>query len=1166
MLCGRKEGRGTNTIWEGVITLSEDRTVVLTGLIRELVGPAPCGDPIDCNGPLAFSSYDELYRSRVQMPEGEEIVTRDRPTQRYGVAVLYPRQTPIAETNEEPANESDGENQYDEASEAPVVPKENERLERVIERVADESEADDYPISLSNAFRPSSMGLSFLLRPGECTSLKLRATGGRYHRKAVHLATDSQQIQKDWWLRQAVNLTAEISADSLLSGESVVPMNAQNEGALGLDLRLEVISRPHGIGTCLVTVCLVNRTVRAQHQLIDDLCLFQARIEVQIQPEARLLPYPGPNFATLDDEQKGMELLYRHCQTFAVGHGCAANWDGPVDSPSQVTSEAIPTFEAPSITPDVTDTDKKKIVISMAELASLKGEDTFLPLIRLVESYGAWITKQEKFAADHLEAEYKGIASDHLEQCRLSLVRMLKGIDYLRKDALALRAFQLSNWAMLLQQSRGAIKLRDRVIDPKTKVSSFAPGYSKSDFLIKDRGLWRPFQIGFLLSSLESVGHSDSKDREIVELIWFPTGGGKTEAYLGLAAFSMLLRRLRNPKDTGVDVLMRYTLRLLTAQQFERASALICSLDHIRREPQGKGLGVDPFSIGIWLGQSTTPNTNKDATALLKKLVKPKNDAENLFLLKKCPWCAAEMGPLRDAKDPPYVIGYRLENNRVGFHCPDSNCEFYSSLPIYVVDEDIYNFQPSMVIATVDKFAMLAFTPDARKIFGLGPAGNRVVSPPTLILQDELHLISGPLGSMVGLYEVLIQELCSDFRNGEAIPKIVCSTATIRNSPQQILALFARRKSALFPAPELTYGESFFARFARDEDSGALLPGRLYCGIHAPGLGSVQTTQVRTFTSLLQTPCDLQGTGRDAYWTLVAFYNSLRELGGGLTLFQSDVPDYQRALLGRLNLSLDNARKIGTPLELTGRLSSEEVPEALAHLQQPCTKSDAVSVCLASNILEVGVDVDRLSLMAVVGQPKSTASYIQISGRVGRKWWERPGLVATIYNPSKPRDRSHYERFRTYHERLYSQVEPTSLTPYSKPTADRALHAVLAAYVRLVAPSGQHLTPSPYPEDLLRPFIEKVRARVALVDELEIDSSEKILARRISEWTNWQRVDWHCWVIKDDAPLMRPAGNYAPPNWIGHSWATPTSMRNVDAECQVEISHRYSSIETEENS
>lgn len=475
-------------------------------------------------------------------------------------------------------------------------------------------------------------------------------------------------------------------------------------------------------------------------------------------------------------------------------------------------------------------------------------------------------------------------------------------------------------------------------------------------------------------------------------------------------------------------------------------------------------------------------------------------------------------------------------------------------MPVFVIDEDIYDVRPSIVIATVDKFARLAWDENCRALFGIGTDGERIASPPQTIIQDELHLISGPLGSLVGLYETVIEQLCTDERDGlTRRPKIVSSTATIRRYEDQIRSLYARRDVALFPPRVIDASDSFFAHFA-DEEDGGLSPGRMYVGVHAPGLGSVQTAQVRTFSALLQAPQPLDDSDRDPWWTLMVFFNSLRELGTSLTLLQSDIPDYLKVIRNRFNLKPTDVRRLKTIVELTGRLGSDQVPKSMEQLSQPAS-GDAVDVCLASNVIEVGIDIDRLSLMTVVGQPKTTSQYIQVTGRVGRQWWSRPGLIVTILSPTKPRDRSHFEKFRSYHERLYAQVEPTSVTPFSPPVLDRALHAVLVSFVRQNGAVG--ISPWPVPHELIERAYELLAGRVQSVDKEEEDTLERLFGDRRSEWITWQRRIWQSWGADEEIPLLRRAGEYATRTAAQLSWSTPTSLRNVDAECRAEVSLGY---------
>lgn len=426
-----------------------------------------------------------------------------------------------------------------------------------------------------------------------------------------------------------------------------------------------------------------------------------------------------------------------------------------------------------------------------------------------------------------------------------------------------------------------------------------------------------------------------------------------------------------------------------------------------------------------------------------------------------------------------------------------------------------------------------------RSIFGIGNDGTRISSPPGLIIQDELHLISGPLGSMSGIFEILIEELCTDYRTGKGVkPKIVCSTATIRRYQKQILDIYARTDVSLFPAPGLDIDDSFFSTYARDKD-GNLMPGRKYVGLNAPGLGSMQTLQVRSLTSLLQAPMGMDEKERDPWWTLLIFFNSLRELGTTVTLLQSDIPNHLKVIKARQNLDYKELRHLNKIKELTSRLSSDEIASAISELKIQKGAGNVTDLCLASNIIEVGVDIDRLSLMAVIGQPKTTAQYIQVTGRVGRRWYERPGLVVTLYSASKPRDRSHFEKFRSYHEKLYAQVEPTSVTPFSPTVVDRMLHAVMVGYVRQFGHMDEVDSPSPLPEELLTQLREIICKRVESIDHEELENIRKVFDRRISQWKTLRPSEWSKKRNSDEYPLLYPAWLLCGPdnkkNILGHT-------------------------------
>lgn len=1154
-----------------------NRDKIIQALREELVGPSPQGKPIKCSGEITFESDKDFYQPWRQ-DNSEEILQRDPPLVRYGVGVLYPIGTP-AENEDSQSNIADinivQDNQPEkiEANEELITEEAKQNLEDIQKKILEssETELDDFDLSTANASKPSSMGISFLAEFPKGSVLVIKANNcGCYRQKKVKVCGN----ERTWWLRKSVNFTAEFTSEDLCYVKE--RKLTKTEKIDGLELSFEVFSRPDREkreGVRLLTVCLINRTTGyGRHES----CLFQAGFAATIvspKGEAHILPYPKPDFNSDNEEEQSLALLYRKMETYAVGHGCAANWDkessaGRVET---VIAECLPTFETPSITPDI------GIQVPMAPLAGLiPGDDGFAALSEVVNRYQQWIDRK-KAEISLLAQEYQYAANWHMDECTKAAQRMRNGLIYLQNDASAKRAFQLANYAILLQQICSRRELRKANYDTAAKRYTFSTPYQAPNPIETDtnRGNWRAFQVAFLLMSIQSTALGNIPERSTVELIWFPTGGGKTEAYLGLSAFAIFMRRLKNSEDIGVDVLMRYTLRLLTAQQFQRASALICAMEYLRNKNENE-LGKEQFSIGIWVGGETTPNKRKVAIQALGQLQK-NSSAENPFLIGRCPWCSAEFGPYQGKQKlpsaVPKVLGYVQSGGTVIFKCPDNACEFHKNngLPLYVIDEDIYEKRPSLIIGTVDKFALLAwsYAQKARALFGISADGKRVNSPPKLIIQDELHLISGPLGSVVGLFETVIEELCTDRRGGQEIkPKIVCSTATIRRYADQVKALYGREDVVLFPPPGIDAEDSFFAQYARNKE-GKLERGRVYVGVHAPSLRSLQTAQVRAFAAILQAPVTLTLEERDPWWTLLVFFNSLRELGTAVSLLQSDIPGYLKVIRNRLGLDVQQRRYLSRILELTGRIRSDQVPEAIAKLEVKCDNSNnqpPVDVCLASNIIEVGVDIDRLSLMAVVAQPKTTSQYIQVTGRVGRRWWERPGLVVTIYSPKRPRDRSHFEKFRSYHQQLYAQVEPTSVTPFSPPVLDRALHAVMATYVRQTGDEQIAQTPEPYPENLIEQLREILLPRIQLIDEAEVENFEKVFDLRAREWQRWQRTNWERnGRDTTDIPLLRAAGEYASREWQRLSWATPMSMRNVDAECQAEITNLYLNEGVEED-
>lgn len=1163
----------------------EARDVVEAAVRRELFGPSdgeePLGKPVDCSGPsLTFEKKDESNGQFHDRDTLEEVLTRSDPLRRYAVGVLHSGGTPTGGL----AAEGDDSAVIPGLAENDENPEEAPTEVRGLRR-QDQPDSDDFDLSDANRRKPSAMAISFKVRLAEGATLKIRVTGAYYDPVKI-TAPDTPPLK--WWVRRPFVLEAVASADVLKQERMRSPLTTT---AVVEEPKIEPRIKPSVSLFCrpvpgeadvdlrLVTLAVVDDAVGTG----PGSAFFQVAFSATAAEGLRIEPYPEIEQPESDDEEESIALLYRHRRTFAIGHGCAATWE---DSKSEdgtptvpfVMADALPAYEVTSLTPDVVeehpDGTRTPVSVSMEELANTTAAGD-AQVEKVLELYAQWI-RDRKVSIDDLPGRYQRAAQEHVKKCTEALERMQEGWRLVQNDPLAARAFQLANFAMLYQQIRSRLEPRDLVKDehgvyrPDGAHPAATPDHTG--------GRWRAFQIAFILASLPELVDPTHPKRTLVDLIFFPTGGGKTEAYLGASAISLLARRLRNPADAGTDTLMRYTLRLLTAQQFLRASSLICVLEDIRSGHEDE-LGAAPFGIGVWLGGDSTPNRWTAAERALGELRRDSR-ASNKFLLLKCPWCGTRMGPVTKARgqDTP---GYVWSGGRFLFRCQDELCRYSGreGLPVHVVDEDIYGSRPSIVIGTVDKFATMAWQPAARTLFGLGDHGEQVYSPPGLIIQDELHLISGPLGSMVGLYEPVIDDLTTDRRTDPPIPaKIIASTATVRRYEDQILGLFGRKEVALFPPHGLEEGRSFFAEPARLPD-GKPAPGRRYLGVMSPSLGSIQTVQVRVASATLQAGPQIPSPNdRDGYWTNLNFLNSLRELGNTLSLLDSDVPDYLVGLQRRDGIKPRYPRN---KMELTSRRRSDEIPKAIEELElrlphpdcvdgAKCVSSGScpenvkcVDICLASNIIEVGVDIDRLGLMTIVGQPKTTAQYIQVSGRVGRNA-RTPGLVITIYGAAKPRDRSHYERFRTYHQQLYAQVEPTSVTPFAEPVLKRALHAAAISRVRQLNPT---LDPSPFPKVEFDESIAILRARAAIVDEDELPVFDQWVAERSRQWAKGERTTWATVNYFNGDPrqgLMRPAGDLADPGNKNITWETPMSMRSVDAECQLSVSLDYLTDDLEE--
>lgn len=776
----------------------------------------------------------------------------------------------------------------------------------------------------------------------------------------------------------------------------------------------------------IYAVTIVLKNISKKH-------LFQTVLKVSKQKDVFFKASEDiklPDLKNLQHEDAMNSFLYREKKTYAFGRGISVNWNIENDSIASIRTTYMPSYELLPMSFSITNLKKD---ILRADTYINSGKKEIEKLREFAEQYNIWIAQTTK-KIKLLEEEYQPYAKENMGNCKKCYERMQKTIDYLESNNQALKAFSLANEAMLLQRTK----------DLEMKKSCFTTkDYSLIDFQ------WRPFQLAFVLNSLESILNEDSEERDILDLVWVSTGGGKTEAYLFAIAAVIIYRRMNYSNSSGVSVIMRYTLRLLTSQQFERASQLIVALEFLRKET--KILGNEEISIGLWIGEGTD-NKLADAKSKFKSMVKPKYSLEsalrmNTFQVLKCPWCHGEHSIVPEEKNKSANNwGYQAieKNNKYNMGCTNPQCDFYKKLPIFVVDETIYKIRPTLLFGTVDKFAQVPLKEDAQKLFGSDNLDK--FRRPELIIQDELHLISGPLGSIVGLYEAGFDYIMKNSRNSIP-PKYIASTATIRNAEEQVKGIFDRQVFQ-FPPNGISISDNFFVK---ENPEGF---GRKYVGVMATGKSQV-TTEIRLISAMLQCVLELglSTEEEELFWTVTGYFNSIRELGKAAGLIKDDVKEYINQLKHRNNTK-KRYMNDSSEEELTSRKKGTEIPDILKKLEREHKysygekipfKEQPIDILLATNMLSVGVDIDRLNALFVVGQPKLTSEYIQATSRVGRK---ALGIVYTLYNSTRSRDRSHYETFQSYHQNLYKFVEASSVTPYSIPALNKAIAAVIVLMAR----------------------------------------------------------------------------------------------------------------------
>jgi hypothetical protein len=894
-------------------------------------------------------------------------------------------------------------------------------------------------------------------------------------------------------------------------------------------VRINIIWRPFKSGF-ITTVTMINNVEKSNKYVEDQ--LFQSKIKV-IKDMDSILPYPLENNMSHDSEEEELELMYRNHNTFAVGHSCAVDWLSNEGNVVSLSSKFLP---SEVVKPVITVSLEKSSDRSVLNLQFLSGDELTKSalkkhLLMFVDEYKLWAIKESEKEIGSSSVK----ARDRiLSRIKNSIKRINKGIDIVVGDNLIFDAFKMANLVMLMQMVHGSEFSKD--IKNKDEQEFKAPNYRLKSY---SKYNWRPFQLAFFLLIIESLINKDSQDRNVVDLIWFPTGGGKTEAYLAVSAFELLYRRMKlKSSGAGTVVIKRYPLRLLTAQQFQRAAILICACEKLRRDNLAL-LGKQPYSIGLWVGGDSSPNdfTNNRGTGSFQyyKDALEAHIPENKFQVQKCPWCGTRIIPRRQSAKGHY--GIKATETSFSFYCPTTTCEFHNKLPMTVVDEDMYKNPPSFIIGTIDKFARMSWTEKPKAFFGIG----HEYAPPSLIIQDEMHLIAGPLGTIAGIYEAAIDSIIYSIDGSYA--KKIAATATIRRADEQITRLYALEAN-IFPSPGIDAEDSYFARV--DNQS----PGRMYVGVM--GQSSTQTTSiVETASMLAQVPVDLNlsPSAKDAYWTQVVYHNSKKELSKTITMASDDFPARLKMLYK------GNRRNITNIEELSGNKQGDELTDILERMNMTIQDhpSEVIDILPCTNMISVGVDVPRLGLIMMHGQPKTTSEYIQASSRVGRD--KVPGVVVTVYSSARPRDRSHYEGFISYHKSLYKFVEPTSVTPYAEPARDRALHAALVILMRYVGGIGGNtdacLFKSNNPSS--QKIIKNLILRMQKADPSEEKSIEGHVYSIVKKWDN----------LIEEYPNKLQYSNSSGKQFQGllcdfdkkidDSWPTLHSMRGVDAEIDIVI-------------
>jgi len=1015
-----------------------------------------------------------------------------------------------------------------------------------------------------------------------------------------------------------------------------------------------------------------NRYYSTFNELVNQKSFFGVNLSIKSE---YLVPYNNHTYSNEKDntysEDTTTAFIYDQFKDFAIGHGCSVKWSN-LDKMLIIETEYLPNCETPDIDPIPRDKsnnaiiDDKDVFVSPLFLENSKSQEfKWLSVFSdatndeivnglndFVDSYGRWIGIKRK--DPKYQENYLNIANQELKKCEDDYLRMKKNInDFLsgNPNKEKLDAFRLMNAAMFMQLWH-SVKVKQDAVNSYVNDEAFEHfNFSFYKDIANDKLFsktesagWRAFQLAFILLNLDGIFKPKDdakwvKRNNWVDLVWFPTGGGKTEAYLGLIALTIINRRKEfKEKGGGTAAIMRYTLRLLTMQQFQRASLVIMALELIRRWGNYE-LGDEPINIGLWVGKNSIPNSNIDLIYEYEHKLNLKK--ENRIPFNNCPWCNSEIKG--ETKEDTETSSSVYNQNKVHLKCTNQKCSFSFGLgriarkrqdqgpiPVCLSDETIYQHPPALLFGTVDKFAQLAHkvngqnngrNTDSRRIFGTGnwEAGKPQDGylAPDLIIQDELHLLLGPLGSAVALFESAVDQLCT--RADGTRPKIISSTATTRNTQLQIAALFDRKVN-LFPKPGVECDDSFFAFYKRrfksiDDKTPEYLSKRKYIGVLPTGRTQIWMQMrlaaiIMTHRSIFELkelrekhPIDFDSyqdfeKAMDYYHTTISYFNSLKEVGKT----QSQVQTYILKELRRVFSRVVRPQKLMHSLytygpiqesELTGRLSGEEVKNELKSVESKWdakkrfAKSENNELIrgevppefvVATNMISVGIDVSRFNTIIMNSMPRNTAEYIQASSRVARNDY---GLVLTVHHPFRARDISHYEKFIEFHEKMYSYVEPISITPFTQKAVERYMGLYLATMIRHRTRFTERLSASDIStiseneisniiSELTQYFEERkerMNSHDALISNLlkteNVEQIKRWIQEAFSEWreeSNKVLADNKTFVFNNKSARSTPPQEQLyvdieeyEGNIHSKKWQVPMSLRVIEPEAAIKI-------------